>query len=117
MISLWLMLKYQESHVKQVQVKKELVKNIKEMEARIKQKTGNAPGTKAADGYHLQGTVVQSGIPQALINGNVYSQGDMIDDYTIVEITANSALLKNKNTNESIMLYFKEETPPPAQKK
>lgn len=50
--------------------------------------------------YRLEGTTIQDGSFQALINGVIYKVGDMIDQYKITDITMQSSTLQNPSTLE-----------------
>ena len=50
--------------------------------------------------FALKGIKELEGRPLALINNDVYQEGDMIKDYRISKITIDSVLLKNIKTGE-----------------
>ena len=56
--------------------------------------------------YFLKGIRELEGKPSALINNDVYQEGDMIKDYRVTKITVNSVLFKNIKTNEMRILRF-----------
>lgn len=56
--------------------------------------------------YLLKGIRELEGKPSALINDDVYQEGDVIKGYRITKITVNSVLFKNIKTNEMKILRF-----------
>jgi len=56
--------------------------------------------------YFLKGIRELEGKPSALINDDVYQEGDRIKDYRIAKITVNSVLFKNVKTDEMKILRF-----------
>lgn len=56
----------------------------------------------------LEGTSVKDGIYQAIIDGEVYSTGDTIGDYEIMNITMRTILLENRKVFDIKELSFPE---------
>ncbi len=56
--------------------------------------------------YNLEGMTEKDGMFHALINGDIYKQGDEIDQYTVNNITTYSATLVSETHNETRMIYF-----------
>ena len=65
-----------------------------------------APRMLVKEELILQGTTARGGIPYALINDEIYTEGDMLEGYKIIEITMESTILKNVRTNELKKLFF-----------
>lgn len=56
----------------------------------------------------LEGTSFRDDVYQAIIDGEVYSTGDMIGDYKIIDITMKTILLENSKMFEIKELSFPE---------
>ena len=82
------------------------------MERKIKSKDlkGLSPEKQiAAIKRILEGTSYRNKVYHAIIDGEVYSQGSVIGDYTITEITMAAITLENKSRKEAQKLYFPED--------
>lgn len=94
-----------------LQEEKALVLQIAQMQKAIKEQSDkkvvilDPPKLKRTD-LTLTGTTVKQGRLYALINGEILTQGDSIESYTIIEIAMGKAILENKQTNEIRSLYF-----------
>jgi len=60
--------------------------------------------------FLLQGISEQQGVPLALINDDIYNEGDMIHDYRVSQIEPNAVVLKNEAsmTEKHLYLYANE---------
>ena len=91
----------------------ELVMQIPDMQELIRKKSAEAIAAeipqevKIPDNeFTLQGTSVEKKISYAVIDGEIYKEGDSINDYTVVKIARNSVVLENKLTNAAKRLYL-----------
>ena len=63
----------------------------------------------------LEGTSFQDNVYQAVIDGEVYSAGDMIGDFKIIDITMRTILLENSKIYSIQELTFPEKPAAPDQ--
>jgi len=98
-----------EKEFEKVSDEKNLVLQIPEMEKKIQFKDlRNLTPEKqiAAIKRILEGTSYRNKVYHAIIDGEVYSTGSVIGDYTITKITMASITLENKHRKEIQKLYF-----------
>ena len=100
---------------RQAQKQKELVALIPEMKNTLRLRMVRIPSaqsqssdsTLAAPEIILEGVTERGeGVFYALINGEVYKEGDVIGGYTVEEIEKDSAVLRNTQTHEIKNIYF-----------
>ena len=97
-----------------MELKKEkaLVMRIAEMEKALREHTKAMTATTVTvqipkkRELTLQGTSIQSGVPQVLIDGQIYRQGDTVGDYQVTEINRGSVILKNLLTQATTQLQL-----------
>ena len=95
-----------------MELKKEkaLVMRIAELEKTLRAHTittaAIAPVQIAKIEFVLQGTSIQNGVPQALIDERIYQQGDFLGDYRIIEIIYGTVTLENPLTKETKILHL-----------
>ena len=61
----------------------------------------------------LEGTSFQDNVYQAVIDGEVYSAGDVIGDFKIIDITMRTILLENSKMYQIKELTFPDKPPAP----
>jgi len=95
-----------------VQMEKELVMTIDEMKSKLQLspelETAAPVLAPKKKEFVLEGTTAKEGIIYALINGEIVSEGDAIDDFKIIKIAMGEAVLSNEENNEIRNLYFKQ---------
>ena len=101
----------QEKKLKEVKTQFALIQQLPDMEDIL-----NSPNVKAqmqaklrhenAAKFVLNGLSVQNGVNYAFIDGNIYKEGDVVGDYTLVGITAKFILLQDHFTQETRTIYF-----------
>ena len=108
-----LFLRLESKTLSRVKTERLLVTKIGEMEYQLKyrkeMKTRTIIDSKPQPKpqvYILEGTSLQNGILQSVINGTVCRVGDHIDNFIVTDITMNSATLYNSFTNETKTLQF-----------
>ena len=78
---------------------KDLIARIPEMEQMVRVNF-LTPESAVKVVYDLQGTSIKNGVPYALIDGNIFKQGDRIGPFEITEITARIVRFQNPLTQE-----------------
>ena len=102
----------QSAQMAALKAQRDLVAQIPEMQAILEKRIVTPQMIEAAEAQIvriesvLQGTMRQDGVYNALIDGQVYSRGDTIEDFWIVEIGMDSISLENSLTREITKLYF-----------
>jgi len=102
----------QAAEVADLKARRDLVAKIPEMEGIIAKRIVTPAMIEAAQKQIariesvLQGTMLQDGVYDALIDGQVYTVGGMIGDFRIVAIGMDSISLENGLTREVTKLYF-----------
>ena len=104
----------QEKKLKEVKAERALIQQLPDMEDIL-----NSPNVKAqmeaklrhtnSANFVLNGLSVQNGVNYAVIDGNIYKEGDSVGDYTLAGITAKFILLQDKFTQETRTVYFRGE--------
>ncbi|MCK5180464.1 MAG: hypothetical protein KAR32_13120 [Candidatus Omnitrophica bacterium] len=102
------------TQIKEGEVLKTLIVRIPEMESILYPKARQRPTMIANQApepvrignnvYILNGIQELNNKPTALINDDVYQEGDLIENYSISKITINSVLLKDLKTDEMKIL-------------
>jgi len=98
-----------EKEFEKVSEEKNMVLQIPEMEKKIQFKDlrNLTPENQIAVIQRvLEGTSYRNKVYHAVIDGEVYSQGSTIGDYTITKITMAAITLENKRRKEIQKLYF-----------
>ena len=105
-----------------IKAKKDMVASIPKMEETIRANTiiteiAHPQPQIAKVEFVLLGMTIKEGVPYALIDENIYKEGDTLGDYTVVRISRGGVVLENKLKQETKNLYFTEKAvlPPPAQ--
>lgn len=130
-LALWILISFQGGTLKtqgkelsRIKTEKELVLKIPNMEKTIKAHTiiateMAAPGDGTQSGeqivkveFILKGMTIKNGIPYALIDENIYKEGDTLGEYAIMKISRAGVVMQNNLTQEIKQLYFIE--PPQA---
>ena len=60
--------------------------------------------SKMSGGYILEGIIYDAESPSAIINGKVLKESDQIDEFTVIDITQNTAQLIDKKNGASLNL-------------
>ena len=105
-------LKKKGAELERVRQEKEMVTQIPDMEQEIKfndLKSLTPENQLIAIKRVLEGTSYRYGVYHAIINGDVYSTGSLLGDYTITKINMETITLENKGRQEIQKLYFPEE--------
>jgi hypothetical protein len=103
-------LKDMQRRIVRLSTEKNTVKRLGPMEKKMKfyQKIDDLnmpPDSNQVD--DVQGIVVsRDGVPNVLINNNVYREGDQLGEYTIIKITNDKTTLENQGTHEVRYLYL-----------
>ena len=100
-----------ELELKKIRKEKELIVQVPEMEKKLK--TINLKLLKPESQINaiqniLEGTSLRNNVYHAVIDGEVYSTGDTIGDYTIIKISLKTITLENKPRDEIKELSFPE---------
>ena len=115
MLVLTFSLRMQQKQVDTVRKEQELVGKIGDMQKALKDKTGLnvTPGMVSGSDkvYVLEGVMKRADGDFALINGTVYKDGSLIDEYAVWEITVDTVVLRNKKTKLKRILHLREAIP------
>ena len=101
-----------EAEFEKVSEEKNMVTRVPEMEKKVKfedLKDLTPENQITAIKRILEGTSYRNKVYQAVIDGEVYSTGSVIGDYTITKITMAAITLENKQRKEIQKLYFPED--------
>ncbi|MCK5013958.1 MAG: hypothetical protein KAS66_09070 [Candidatus Omnitrophica bacterium] len=101
-----------EKELEKVSKEKNMVMRVPELEKEIQlEDLRNLTPEKqiAAIKRILEGTSYRNRVYHAVIDGEVYSTGSVIGDYTITRITMAAITLENKQRKEIQKLYFPED--------
>ena len=100
-------MRYQSRRLKEVKLQEMLVTQIAQMQNIVSSRAKPKVEQAVTKDYFLQGLTEQDGVYVALINDNIYSEGDTVGDYVIAKIGVNAVVLTHKKTNAEkvLMLY------------
>jgi hypothetical protein len=89
-------------------VKKEMILRIPEMEKiqRLRMEAVEKKAQEKQKPLTLEGVFSDKGMRYALINGDIYKEGDALTGYRITNIQGASVVLENTLTKESITLQL-----------
>lgn len=109
----------QEKKLSTLRDQKLLVVRIGEMERVTSAKNTRKAAQQAPRGrqYNLTGTMINNGVPYAMIDDLVYGVGDVIGDFTVLSIANDTVLLENKATTQTMTLFLVYGSNPPKKEK